>query len=156
MDFSPPPSIRNSILEGSDGISAELPWAWTDGLSSFSSAYKSLLMDTECVNKRLVHFAHQNTGMWRAHNQWLWTGQDALAVALSRSQSLFALKNNKKNLCSQFFICKVKIKLWIWKKDSRILNELYWGCLRRYWQEAESTVSFSSYRSHTGSKTNPR
>ena len=82
--ISPPPCIRNSILEGNDGISAELLWRGQTGCAALF-LYLGLLMDTECVNKRLVHFAHQNSGMWRARNQWLWTGQDALTVFLTCS-----------------------------------------------------------------------
>lgn len=56
-------------------------------------------MDTECVNKRLVHFAHQNSGIWRAHNQWVWTGQDALAVFLTRA--LFPSTSCVHSLCAK-------------------------------------------------------
>lgn len=84
--ISSSPRIRNLILEGNEGISAGLPWRGQTGCGRFFfvffSLYWGLLMDTEYVNKRLVHFAHPNSETWRAHNQFLWTGQDAHAVSL--------------------------------------------------------------------------
>lgn len=70
MDFLLHPRIRNLILEGNDGISAGLSWRGQTGwmavdvgffFFSFFFLYWGSLMDTEYVNKRLVHFAHPNS-----------------------------------------------------------------------------------------------
>lgn len=147
MDFSLPTRVRNSILEGNDGISAALPWHGQTGRAAFPLPTRAcwwtqsaLIKDLSTLRIKTVECEeHIINGFGRVR-------------MLSFSVALCLKKKKKKEiLCSPFLICKVSIKRWIWKQESG--HNFKWCTLKilgkvslSHWQEVESSVSFSSYR----------